>query len=261
MADQRFSTFNPMDLTGKRILITGASSGIGRACAVMASQLGASCVLVARNEAGLSETLALMNTEVSLRHSFALCDLTDLDSIISVFDNSIQNGKFAGLVHAAGICNAVPIAFQSAKEMQMAMALNYYAFLEMMKIISKRKYFEKGSVVGVSSISASVGWKGGVAYSGTKGALSASIRSLALEFAEKGIRVNGVQPSNIQTPMFDALAAEMNSEEGMNELLKKQPLGLGRPEDVAAAICFLLSDAANFITGTNLVVDGGYLAQ
>ena len=116
-------------------------------------------------------------------------------------------------------------------------------------------------MVAISSVSAEAGWPGGAVYSGTKGALSASVRSIALELAPRRIRVNAVEPSNIQTPMFDAIAGDMHDGEGMRQLLAKQPLGLGQPEDVAHAVAFLLSDAARFITGAHLAVDGGYLAQ
>ena len=251
--------YNPMALENRRILITGASSGIGRACAVMASKLGASCVLVARNEKALRETQLLMNDPE--KHDITPCDLTKLVEIKELFDTVTRTAKLTGLVHASGVCSAGPIAYQSIEEMEYAMTLNFYSFIEMAKYISKKKYFEKGSVVAVSSISASVGWRGVAIYSATKGALSASVRSLAMEFVDKGIRVNAVQPSHIMTPMFNAVAGDINPEKSRAELAIKQPLGIGEPEDVAAAVCFLLSDAARFITGTHLVVDGGYLAQ
>ena len=105
------------------------------------------------------------------------------------------------------------------------------------------------------------GWGGVAVYSGSKGALSSSVRALAVELASKGIRVNAVCPSNIRTPLYEAGAFDMNDEGALLELLKKQPLGLGEPEQVAWPVCFFLSDAASFITGVNLPVDGGYLAQ
>jgi NAD(P)-dependent dehydrogenase (short-subunit alcohol dehydrogenase family) len=250
--------YNPMDLTGKRILVTGASSGIGQACAVMASRLGAQCVLVARSEKGLAETYTRLEGDGHAKLPF---DLMNLDKIENLFIDSVKEGKLSGVVHAAGVCPAAPIGYQTIDEMRSAMTLNFFSFLEMMKFVAKKKFFVTGSVVVLSSISASVGWRGGVLYSGTKGALSASVRSLALELVERGVRVNAVQPSNIRTPMFDAVAGDINTEEGLSELRRKQPLGIGEPEDVASAVCFLLSDAARFITGTNMVVDGGYLAQ
>lgn len=252
-------TFHPMYLSERRVLITGASSGIGRACAVLASKLGATCVLVARRTVALEATCQMLDDPS--RHEVLPCDIANLDAIEPLMKSAVQKGKLYGLVHAAGICPAAPIAYQDRAETQTAMNVNYFAFLEMMRFVSKKSFFEKGAVVAVSSVSASVGWPAGAVYSGTKGALSASVRSLALEFAPKGVRVNAVAPSNIQSPMYDALAGDLNSEEGKIKLLKKQPLGLGQPEDVANAVCFLLGDGASFITGTSLVVDGGYLAQ
>lgn len=248
-----------MDLIGRRILITGASSGIGRACAILASQLGATCLLVARRQDALEQTRQMM--ERAAVHEILPCDLSKLETIPALMDVAIKGGKLNGLVHASGVCPAAPIGYQSLDEAKAAMEINYFSFLALMQAVFKKRYFEAGSVVAVSSIAAEVGWGGVSAYAGTKGALSASVRSLAIEFAPKQIRVNAIQPSNIKTPMFDAVAGEVNTAEGLAELKKKQPLGIGEPEDVANAVCFLLSNAAKFITGTNLVVDGGYLAQ
>ena len=140
------------------------------------------------------------------------------------------------------------------------MTTNYWAFLELVKVFTKKKYSAGSSVVAISSVSARVGWPGGSLYCGSKGALDASMRALALELAPRNVRVNSVVPSNIRTPMYDEIIA-VGGDEATRQILAKQPLGLGEPEDVAHAVAFLLSDAARFITGTQLVVDGGYLAQ
>ena len=144
--------------------------------------------------------------------------------------------------------------------MREAMDINYFAFLELVKWFSKKKYSTGGSVVGISSVSGAAGWMGGALYGGTKGAMDSSVRSLAIELATKNIRVNSIVPSNIRTPMLDDMIS-VGGEDAVRQILVKQPLGLGEPEDVAHAVAFLLSDAARFITGTQLVVDGGYLAQ
>ena len=246
----------PYDLIGKRILVTGASSGIGRACAVCAAELGASVVMTGRRADALRETLSMC---AGSRHQIVAGDISSPDFVRGMAESA---GKIDGLVHAAGIAPMCPVGMLGKDAVNLVMGVNYYSFLELMTYYSKKKYRgERLSIVAVSSVSYAAGWAGGAAYCGSKGALSASIRALAMELAPKGIRVNAVCPSNIKTPLYDAGASDMNDEGALKELLKKQPLGLGEPEQVAWPVCFLLSDAASFITGVNLPVDGGYLAQ
>lgn len=248
---------NPMSLEGKRILITGASSGIGRACAILVSKLGASVILTSRRLDALNETCSQMENQE--RHLIYPCDINDFDAVAKL---EKEGGKLDGLVHAAGIGPMCPIGFIDDECVQSVMKTNYFAFLNLMKHYSKVKNrADRFSVVAVSSVSALAGWIGGVIYCGSKGALSSSVRALAMELAPKGVRVNAVCPSNIKTPLYDSGAADMNSETGLATLMTKQPLGLGMPEQVASAVAFLLSDAASFVTGVNLPVDGGYLAQ
>jgi NAD(P)-dependent dehydrogenase (short-subunit alcohol dehydrogenase family) len=247
----------PMDLTGKRILVTGASSGIGRACAILASRLGASVVLVARDVCRLKETMSQMSAGA---HQTVTFDLSDLEHCEDLFKCCACEQKLQGVVHAAGLGPAIPIQSVSPAVMREVMNINYFAFLELVKWFSKKKYSAGGSVVGISSVSSVVGWQGRSLYGGSKGAMDSSVRSLAIELAPKGIRVNSVQPSNIRTPMYDEIVA-IGGEAAVRQIEAKQPLGVGEPEDVANAVAFLLSDAARFITGTQMVVDGGYLAQ
>ena len=248
---------NPMSLEGKRILVTGASSGIGRACAIMASELGATVILTGRNEHALNETL--MNMEKTLQHVIVPGDLNSEGFVKSLPE---KTGAIDGMVHSAGIGPMCPVGLLSREQIKDVLDINYTSFLGLMCCYSKRKNRnEHLSVVAVSSVSALAGWGGVVAYCGSKGALSASVRALAVELASKKIRVNAVCPSNIRTPMYEAGAMDMNNEASMKNLLLKQPLGLGEPEQVAAPVCFLLSDASSFITGINMPVDGGYMAQ
>ena len=248
---------NPFTLSGKRILVTGASSGIGRACAILAAELGANVVLTGRRLEALEETrLRMTNSDAQV---VIAGDITSFDFVRRLVGEA---GRIDGFVHAAGIGPMLPVSMLTAEHVESVMRTNYHSFLELMKYYSKSKYHgEKFSVVAVSSVSACVGWPGGSVYCGSKGALCATVRALAVELAPKGIRANSVCPSNIKTPMFDTGAVEMNGDVALAELLKKQPLGLGLPEQVAAPVCFLLSDAASFITGISLPVDGGYLAQ
>ena len=248
---------NIFSLAHKRILVTGASSGIGRACAILASQLGASVILTGRRADALDDTLRQMENQN--RHLVYPCDICNSSAVAELVKTG---GKIDGLVHAAGVGPMCPIGFVDEEHIQNVMKTNYFAFLDLMKHYAKAKnHAARLSVVAVSSVSALAGWGGVVVYCGSKGALSSSVRALAVELAAKGVRVNAVCPSNIKTPMYEAGAADMNDAKALEELLKKQPLGLGLPNQVAAPVCFLLSDAASFITGVNLPVDGGYLAQ
>ena len=240
---------NGFSLLDKRILVTGASSGIGRACAIQAAALGATVVLTGRRLEALEETRQRMVR--SNTHAIVAGDIVSPDFVKQLVEVA---GRLDGLVHAAGIGPLCPIGMMTAEHIDLVMKTNYYSFLELMRVYAKSRYRNQFlSVVAISSISALVGWGGVSVYSGSKGALSASVRVLAMELASKGIRVNAVCPGHIDTPMLNA--------DNRVALSAKQPLGVGRPEQVAAPVCFLLSDAASFITGVNLPVDGGYSAQ
>jgi len=246
----------PFRLDGKRILVTGASSGIGRACAIEAARLGASVIATGRRDTALKDTVAQC---IGANHYVVAGDITELEFVKKLIEEA---GKIDGLVHAAGIAPMCPVGMLTQDHVESVMRTNYYSFLELMKYYSKSKYRNgRLSVVAISSVSSESGWGGAVAYCGSKGALSSSVRALSIELAPKGVRVNAVCPSNIRTPLYESGASEMNDEVALEELLKKQPLGLGEPEQVAWPVCFLLSDASSFITGVNMPVDGGYLAQ
>lgn len=245
------------DLTDKRILITGASSGIGRACAIQAAELGAAVVLTGRRREALDDTCSQL--PYPARHLVIAGDISTPEFVKLLVEKC---GLMDGLVHAAGICPAAPIGMIDSSALMDSVKTNYFAFMELMRFYAKKRYAREGfSAVAISSVSSEVGWAGGALYSGSKGALSAAVRALALELAPKKTRVNAVCPSNIKTPMFDGLAGAISDDAALATLKAKQPLGIGLPEQVAAPVCFLLSDAASFITGVNLPVDGGYLAQ
>lgn len=246
-----------IELQQKRILVTGASSGIGRACAIRAAELGASVVLTGRRLDALEDTQRQMADPES--HRIVAGDISSPDFIRRLADAA---GRLDGLVHAAGACLAIPVGMIDRSSLVESVQVNYFAFMELMKLYSKKSRANIGfSAVAISSVSAEAGWPGGALYSGSKGALSAAVRALALELAPKRIRVNAVCPSNIKTPLFDNLAADVKDAKAIEELKNGQPLGLGTPDQVAYPVCFLLSDAASFITGANIPVDGGYLAQ
>ena len=250
------NAMNAFSLEGKRILVTGASSGIGRATAIAAAELGAEVVLTARRAGELGATRRLCPGE---GHRVIAGDLTDSLFLTGLLEAS---APLDGLAHVAGACPIEPVSGFDVARAEAAMRVNCFAFAELMKRLARPTFRAATfSAVAVSSVSAVVGWSGGTVYCATKGALSASVRTLAAELAPRGIRVNAVCPSNVQTPMFEAGAGRMLDAAARAALLKRQPLGIGKPAQVAYPICFLLSDAASFVTGVNLPVDGGYLAQ
>lgn len=248
---------NPFTLASRRILITGASSGIGRACAVLAAQLGADVVLTARRESELEATRRLM--ERSDVHSAIVGDLADAGFVRELVAKA---GPCDGLVHAAGVSTIAPAGTISSDALTKAGRVNCGTFVDLMNLFAKKSNRRGAmfSAVAVSSVSAAAGWAGGTVYCATKGAVSAAVRALAVELAPQGVRVNAVCPSGIKTPLYDA-QAKMNPEAAARHVAATQPLGLGTPEQVAAPVCFLLSDAASFITGANIPVDGGFLAR
>jgi NAD(P)-dependent dehydrogenase (short-subunit alcohol dehydrogenase family) len=251
---------NPMDLSGKNIMVTGASAGIGKGIAIYLSKLGANIIMVARNEARLKETLDELEPG---NHSYHLFDLNNLDEIGNFMEDVCRNGiKLNGLVHSAGISQTTPLQYLKLSNLKNIMSVNFFSFVEIVKHFSKRKYNDKGgSVVAVSSISNRVGARGLTAYCASKGALESAIRAMSLELAPKNIRINSVAPGMIATQIYDGLKEIVNNREFEEDLNKRQIMGVGNPDDVASATAFLLSDAARLITGTSVVVDGGYLAH
>lgn len=251
---------NPMDLSGKYLLVTGASSGIGKEIAIYLSKLGANIIMVARNEQRLKEAYDELEPG---NHSYHLLDLNNLDEIEKMMSSVCGNGhKLNGLVHSAGISLTIPIQFMKMNDLKNIMSVNFFSFMELVKHFTNRKYNDNGgSIVAISSISSQVGARGLSAYCASKGALESAIRSLSLELAPKSIRINSVAPSMISTPIYDGLKDLVNNKDLDSDLKKRQIMGIGMPEDVASAAAYLLSDAAKFITGTSMIVDGGYLAH
>jgi NAD(P)-dependent dehydrogenase (short-subunit alcohol dehydrogenase family) len=252
---------NRFSLSGKTIIITGASSGIGRQCSIDCSQMGATVVLFGRNPDRLNETLNLMKN--SGKHTIIPVDLVEYNNIDKAVQDVIaKHGKVNGLINCAGISTTLPLNAVSPQKMEHFFQTNVIGAVYLTKNIVKPNCFSEngGSIIFLSSVMGVVGENGKTLYSMTKGALIAAVRSLAIELASRAIRVNAISPGVIETPMSKNAIYSRN-EESFNKIKSLHPLGLGQPEDVANACIFLLSDASRYITGTNMIVDGGYLAR
>ena len=242
---------NPFSLEGRTILITGASSGIGRAAAIECSKMGAKLIISARNPERLQETLSQLEGE---GHQMLLCDLSDSNAINEMVD---LLPEINALVNNAGYTKLLPINFINRDDFRSILDVNTVAPIMLLQRLLKKKKLAKNSSVVFTSSMAGLG-SSSVAngmYTASKGALSAFIRCAALELAPRGIRVNAVCPAMVNTSIMDSGSV---SEEQLKEDMKKYPLGrYGEPNDVAYAMIYLLSDASSWVTGTNMVIDGG----
>lgn len=249
----------PFSLTGKTILITGASSGIGRATAVGCARQGAKVLALGRDNVRLQETLALCGSE-ELHMALSL-DLGDGEAIGNVLEFLKDHGPIHGFVHAAGISPTVPFKVMKPKQWEEAFQLNVFSAVQLMQLLTKVgiKSPDGMSMVLISSVMSEVGEKGKSLYSMTKSALIGLVKSLALEYADKQIRFNAISPSVVNSPLSEK-SLYRSDEAAMQQVLAQHPLGLGDVSDIAHAAIYLLSDASKWVTGTNLVVDGGYLA-
>ena len=249
--------YNPFSLNGKTVLVTGASSGIGKDVAAKCSQMGARVVLIARNEERLQETYNDMEGE---GHIICPYDLTKTDGIKQLVSQIVEeSGEISGIVNCAGISNVMPLKFMTPTMMDEFFKTNVYAPMELTKhVLSAQNVNKNGaSVIFISSVMGCVGENAKSLYSMTKGALISGCRSLAVEYSKRKIRVNCISPGVVVTPINQNQPYIANPEKRA-VLESKHLLGLGMTSDIAYACVYLLSDASRWITGQNLIVDGGY---
>lgn len=244
--------YNPYSLENKTILITGASSGIGRAAAIECSKLGAKVIITARNKERLEETLSLMCGE---GHEIRVCDLNDSQALVDMITSLPE---LQGVINNAGYTTFQPVQFIDEETYKNMIQVNTIAPILILKTLVKKKKIKCGaSVVFTSSLSGlgrtSVG---NTMYASCKGAISSFIQGAALELSSKKIRVNAVCPGMVETSILDAgtVTAEQIEKDKRNYLLGRY----GKPEEVAWAMIYLLSNASSWTTGTNLILDGGY---
>ena len=254
--------YNPFSLENKVIIVTGASSGIGAQCAIDCSKMGARVVLVARNEERLKQTLE--QCEEPSRHMILPLDLSSSDGLKEAIKDVVAKvGKINGVLNCAGMSSVTPLKLVTDELLDQFFRTNVYSAINLSKEVTRVGNYDKEhgcSIIFFASIMGICGDKCKTMYSATKGALIAAARSMACELAKNKIRVNVVSPGAIETPI-NAKLPHMADPELRKELEDKHLLGLGECSDIANACIYLLSDAAKWVTGQNLIVDGGYTAK
>jgi NAD(P)-dependent dehydrogenase (short-subunit alcohol dehydrogenase family) len=240
---------NPFSLEGKRILVTGASSGIGRQIAISCAGMGASVVLTGRDAARLADTRTAIGDAVIIA-----ADLTNIGQRNELADTA---GPLHGVVHSAGATALSPIRMATEKHLRTLYELDYEApFLLTQRLLAKRAIQNNGSILFISSLAAYIGVAGVGAYSGMKAAVISTARCLALEVLKQRIRVNCLAPSFVKGPLLDGVNTSIS--DSVTEYESRHPLGFGTADDVANAAIYFLSDASKWITGQVHVMDGGY---
>jgi NAD(P)-dependent dehydrogenase (short-subunit alcohol dehydrogenase family) len=240
------------DLTGKTILVTGASSGLGKQCAISAGMQGAMVIITGRNKERLEETFEKLH---GTGHRTILADLTKPEDISGLVD---QLPELNGVVYSTGISDLAPARFIKKEDVEKTFSISFNAsVLLTSELLAKKKLVKNAcSLVFISTISTRYPFVGGAMYISAKAALESYAKVLALELAPKGIRSNSLSPAFVKTPMLND-TAEKYSDEAVRKIEAQQLLGLGDPEDVANVVVFFLSDAARWITASNLILGGG----
>lgn len=241
--------YNPFSLKGKTVLVTGASSGIGECMAVECSRMGADVVITARNAERLNQTFTRLEAGDHRQVIADLIRIEDIDGLIG------ELPELDGIVLNAGILKTTPVRNITEENIDSVFQTNILSSIRLIQRLLKKKKIRNGSsIVFISSISTFQVKIGNSLYSATKGAINSFAKVLALEVASKRIRVNCIQPGFIRTRVLEAGAI---SEEQLQEHFKKYPMGIGKPEDIAYPAIYLLSDAAQWVTGSIFTIDGG----
>lgn len=248
------NSYNPFSLAGKTILVTGASSGIGRTTAVNCSRMGARVVVTARDKSRLQETIDEM-APVEGGHCQYLADLTNQDDVKRLLG---ELPALDGAVLCAGNSVTLPLQFGSRDKFDSMFEVNFFSPVELMRLMYKKKILNKGaSVVLMASIGGTHSYMpGNGVYGASKAALNSVMKYAAREYAARKVRVNSICPGMVDTPLIHR---GVITDEQLAEDAKKYPLGrYGRPEDIANGVIYLLSDASSWLTGHDLVIDGGF---
>lgn len=242
------ASFNPFSLDNKRILVTGASSGIGRSVAIECSKQGAKIYATGRNKKELSNTLDSLDGS---GHNIIQADITNEAELENLVSSLIP---LNGLVYSAGISNRLPLKFIKRGKLDELHKINFIAPLFLSQKLYRSKLLAKeSSLVFISSVAVNYASKGSIMYMSSKGALNSFVKGLAFELSTFGIRANIIQPGMINTNLSPLLSNQDKEKDIAN-----YPLGrYGNPEEIAYAAVYLLSDATKWITGSTLTIDGG----
>lgn len=246
--------YNPFTLEGKTVLVTGASSGIGKATAIECSRMGARIIAVGRNEERLESTFSELETVGCEKR---IVELTDGEQVSRLVESV---PVLDGVVCSAGILTSLPFQFATPEKMKREFHVNVFSTAELVRLlIRKKKITRGGSIVLLSSIGGTrITNIGNGIYGATKAALAALAKNLAVELAPKGVRVNCLMPGMTDTPLIHN---DEITEEQLRTDMARYPLGrYGLPEEIAYGAVYLLSDASSFTTGAELVIDGGFTA-
>lgn len=248
--------YNPFSLEGKTILVTGASSGIGAATSVECSRMGANVILMGRNKERLEETSSKMDRTVGQTHQLLQLDLLDEQSTIDCIKSM---DCIDGLVNNVGVNKVKPVAYIKKEDLEFVFNTNLFSCINLTSMLLKKKKINRnGSIVFTSSVSAFYNAPGRALYASSKAALTSFMRSVAVEHASRQIRANAVHPGMVETQMIRETLSE---EERLKDMAAYPLQRYGKPEEVAWAIIYLLSDASQWMTGSSLTIDGGFMLK
>lgn len=237
-------------LSNKHILVTGASSGMGRVFSQMIAKEGAIVTIVARNEERLQQTLDSLDGK---GHDYKVCDLTDENQMKNIISDMTP---IDGVVFCAGINDYVPVKFLKQEKIDRIFQTNYFSEILLTQMLLKRKLIKKrASLVYISSLSSVLGVQGTLLYASSKAAINSAVKVIAAELAPQGIRANAICPGIVKTEMLSGTNID---EEAFMKQAEDYPLGLGTPEDVGNAVIYHLSDGSRWLTGQSMILDGGY---
>ena len=246
--------YNPFSLAGKTILVTGSSSGIGKAVAIESSKMGANVIITARNEDRLNATFSELDRSEEQKHKLVIADLSVEEQLNNL---ASQIEKIDGLVLSSGKGLTLPFQFSTRDKFDDIFETNFYSPIELMRILYKKKLINQGgSIVIIASLGGTAIFSGGNSiYGASKAAINSIMKYCAREFAPRKIRVNSICPGMVDTPLIHRGTV---SEEQLQEDMNRYPLKrYGKPEDVAYSAIYLLSEASSWMTGHSMVLDGG----